>query len=112
MAYVVTEPCIGTKDHACVDVCPVDCFYEAADHLLIHPEECIDCGACVPVCPVNAIYEGDAVPEEMARFTENAIRAFAADATLERAPQRADWEAEKNRLGSASNRYYQQYQKA
>src|SRR5260370_519109 len=63
MAYVIAEPCIGTKDTACVDVCPVDCIhprkdepaFEAETQLYIHPTECIDCGACVPVCPVTAI---------------------------------------------------------
>jgi len=49
MTFVVAEPCIGVKDRACVDVCPVTCFYEGADQLYIHPEECIDCDACEPV---------------------------------------------------------------
>src|SRR5256885_7432627 len=71
MAYIICEPCVGTKDTACVDACPVDCIhprkdepeYEAATMLYIHPEECIDCGACVPACPVAAIYEStDATP--------------------------------------------------
>ena len=63
MAYIICEPCIGTKDTACVDVCPVDCIhprkdepeFAAAEMLYIHPDECIDCGACVPACPVEAI---------------------------------------------------------
>ena len=71
MAYVIAEPCVGTKDTACVDVCPVDCIHPRKDEaefaqatmLYIHPEECIDCGACVPACPVAAIYESpDATP--------------------------------------------------
>jgi NAD-dependent dihydropyrimidine dehydrogenase PreA subunit len=71
MPFVITDPCIGTKDSACVDVCPVDCIhprkdepeFEAATMLYIHPEECIDCGACVPACPVTAIYDShDATP--------------------------------------------------
>ena len=65
MAFVITDPCIGTKDHACVDVCPVDCIHPRRDEpefeqttmLYIHPDECIDCGACVPACPVAAIYD-------------------------------------------------------
>lgn len=65
MAFVITDPCIGTKDSACVDVCPVDCIHPRKDEpefaqtamLYIHPEECIDCGACVPACPVAAIYD-------------------------------------------------------
>jgi NAD-dependent dihydropyrimidine dehydrogenase PreA subunit len=54
MTYVITEPCIGTKDQSCVEVCPVDCIYDAGDQFLINPEECIDCGACEPECPVEA----------------------------------------------------------
>ena len=76
MAYVIAEPCIGTKDTACVDACPVDCIhpkkdeagYGDADQLFIDPVECIDCGACVPVCPVSAIYAGDDLPEKWAEF--------------------------------------------
>src|SRR6187397_632504 len=69
MPFIITDPCIETKDTACVDVCPVDCIHPRKDEaefaqatmLYIHPEECIDCGACVPACPVAAIYEnGDA----------------------------------------------------
>jgi NAD-dependent dihydropyrimidine dehydrogenase PreA subunit len=71
MPFVITDPCIGTKDTACVDVCPVDCIhpkkdepeFETATMLYIHPEECIDCGACVPACPVAAIYDShDSTP--------------------------------------------------
>jgi ferredoxin len=65
MTFVITDPCINTKDTACVDVCPVDCIhprkdepeFEQATMLYIHPAECIDCGACVPACPVAAIYD-------------------------------------------------------
>lgn len=78
MAYVITEPCIGTKDTACVDVCPVDCIHprkdegdhSAADMLFIHPDECIDCGACVPACPVEAIYAMDEVPDQWKSYIE------------------------------------------
>jgi len=69
MAYVIAEPCIGVKDKACVEVCPVDCIYEGPNHLFIHPDECIDCGACEPVCPVKAIYTEDEVPEPWKQFT-------------------------------------------
>ena len=72
MTYVITEPCIGEKNAACVDVCPVDCIYEAEDHYLINPEECIDCGACEPECPVEAIYPDDELPEEMEHFKTKA----------------------------------------
>lgn len=55
MTYVVNEECIKCKYTDCVEVCPVDCFYEGATMLVINPDECIDCGVCVPECPVEAI---------------------------------------------------------
>ena len=55
MTYVVTENCIACKYTDCVEVCPVDCFYEGENMLVIHPDECIDCGVCEPECPVDAI---------------------------------------------------------
>ncbi|MCL4146149.1 UNVERIFIED_CONTAM: hypothetical protein GTU68_006225 [Idotea baltica] len=70
MTYVVAEPCLGTKDRSCVEVCPVDCFYDHAGMLVIHPDECIHCGACEPECPVEAIFEDDDVPEQWTEFTE------------------------------------------
>jgi NAD-dependent dihydropyrimidine dehydrogenase PreA subunit len=78
MTYVIAEPCIGTKDTACVDACPVDCIHPKKDEpafgeeemLYIDPVECIDCGACVPVCPVSAIFALDDLPEKWAAFTE------------------------------------------
>ncbi len=80
MTYIIAEPCIGTKDTACVDVCPVDCIhptksgeetalYEIVEQLYIDPETCIDCGACVPACPVEAIFPEDELPEKWAAFT-------------------------------------------
>ena len=65
MTYVIVEACIGVKDRACVDVCPVDCIYEGEDQLYIHPDECIDCGACEPECPVTAIFPEEDVPPDM-----------------------------------------------
>lgn len=62
MPHVITSPCIGTKDSACTEVCPVECIYEGDDQFYIHPEECIDCGACVPACPVSAIFPAEDVP--------------------------------------------------
>jgi ferredoxin len=70
MAYVIVQPCIGTKDAACVAVCPVDCIYEGDDMYYINPDECIDCGACEPECPVEAIFADDAVPEQWTSFIE------------------------------------------
>ena len=61
MTYVVTEACIKCKYMDCVEVCPVDCFYEGENMLVIHPDECIDCGVCEPECPVDAI-KPDTVP--------------------------------------------------
>lgn len=55
MTYIVTEACIKCKYTDCVEVCPVDCFYEGANMLVIHPDECIDCGVCEPECPPEAI---------------------------------------------------------
>ncbi len=78
MAYVIAEPCIGTKDTACVDVCPVDCIhprkdegpFENSPQLFINPDECIDCGACVPVCPVTAIFAMEDLPEKWANYAQ------------------------------------------
>ena len=70
MTYVITEPCIGTKDQSCVEVCPVDCIYDAGDHFMINPEECIDCGACEPECPVEAILPEDAIPGDWQPFVK------------------------------------------
>jgi ferredoxin len=70
MPYVVAEPCINCKHTDCVEVCPVDCFYEGPNFLAIHPDECIDCNACVPVCPVEAIYPDDELPEKWAHYTQ------------------------------------------
>ena len=64
MTHIVVETCKGCKYTDCVEVCPVDCFHEDEDMLLIDTEECIDCGACIPVCPVEAIYYEDDVPEK------------------------------------------------
>jgi len=68
MTYVVTESCIKCKYTDCVEVCPVDCFHEGPNFLVIDPDECIDCTLCVPECPVNAIYAEDDLPEEQRQF--------------------------------------------
>jgi len=70
MPFVITDPCIGTKDTACVDVCPVDCIHatDDSDQYFINPDECIDCGVCAEVCPVEAIFFEDDVPEQWAEF--------------------------------------------
>ncbi len=88
MAYIIAEPCVGVKDTACVEVCPVDCIYEIdgteleegdeayLDTLYIHPEECIDCGACEPECPTEAIFPEDEVPEKWNKFIAYNYEAF------------------------------------
>ena len=68
MTYIIAEPCVGLKDGACIDVCPVDCIYEGDDMMYINPEECIDCAACEPVCTVTAIFPEETLPEEWNRF--------------------------------------------
>ena len=70
MTYVVTDNCIGCKHTDCVEVCPVDCFYEGENVLVIHPDECIDCGVCEPECPVDAIFSEDELPEDQIDFIE------------------------------------------
>ncbi len=70
MTYVVTESCIRCKYMDCVEVCPVDCFREGENFLVIDPEECIDCNLCVDHCPVDAIYAEDDVPEDQKQFVE------------------------------------------
>jgi len=101
MAYVIAEPCIGTKDTACVDACPVDCIhpkknttyddgrktFDDVPQLYIDPVECIDCGACVPVCPVSAIFALDDLPEKAAAF-QNLSEDRAASAAAGRAADR------------------------
>jgi NAD-dependent dihydropyrimidine dehydrogenase PreA subunit len=84
MAYVIAEPCLGVKDPARVDACPVDCIhpkkgttyadgspgFEEVPQLYIDPVECIDCGACVPVCPVSAIFALDDLPAKWKDYAE------------------------------------------
>ena len=70
MTFVVTENCIKCKFTDCVDVCPVDCFHEGPNFLVIDPDECIDCSLCEPECPVKAIYSEDEVPADQQQFIE------------------------------------------
>ena len=70
MAFVVIDNCIKCKYTDCVEVCPVDCFREGPNMLVIDPDECIDCNLCVPECPVDAIYAEDDLPEDKRSFTE------------------------------------------
>ena len=84
MPHVITEPCIGTKDTACVLVCPVDCIhprkdeaaFDAAKQLFIDPNTCIDCGLCVDECPVKAIFTEDDVPTKWKHYIQLNADAF------------------------------------
>ncbi len=78
MTHIIMEPCIGVKDTACVDVCPVDCIYdeEKWETLFIQPEECIDCGLCVDACPVEAIVPEEEVPEKWEGWIAKNYEAF------------------------------------
>lgn len=68
MTFVVTDACVQCKYTDCVDVCPVDCFMEGPNFLVIDPSACIDCAVCVPECPVEAIYAEDDLPEDQKHF--------------------------------------------
>lgn len=78
MPYVIAEPCIGTKDTACIEVCPVDAIHPRKDEngfaeapqLYIDPDTCIDCGMCMDACPVKAIFREDDLPAEWAKYVQ------------------------------------------
>ncbi|QDF96164.1 ferredoxin [Azoarcus sp. DD4] len=103
MAYVVTESCIRCKYTDCVDVCPVDCFREGENFLVIDPEECIDCTLCVAECPVEAIYAEDDVPADQQQYIAlNAELARSWKPIVERKdplPDAEDWAKVKGKLG-------------
>ena len=101
MTYVVTESCIKCKYTDCVDVCPVDCFHEGPNMLVIDPDECIDCTLCVAECPVEAIFAEDDVPENQRNFTRiNAEHAKAWPVLTEKKdapPDADDWKDVKDK---------------
>ncbi len=70
MTFVVTEECIKCKYTDCVEVCPVDCFHEGPNFLVIDPDECIDCTLCEPECPIEAIHAEDDVPDHQKEYTQ------------------------------------------
>ncbi len=102
MAFVVTDNCIRCKYTDCVEVCPVDCFHEGANFLVIDPEECIDCTLCVAECPANAIYAEEELPAGMEHFIAlNAELAQQWPLITEQKPAPADaqdWDGVPNKL--------------
>lgn len=102
MTFVVTENCIKCKYTDCVEVCPVDCFHEGPNFLVIDPDECIDCTLCVPECPVEAIFSEDDVPEGQEHYL--AINAELAkqwpviNRKKEPLPDAEEWDGVKDKL--------------
>jgi ferredoxin len=102
MTYVVTDNCIKCKYTDCVEVCPVDCFHEGPNFLVIDPEECIDCTLCEPECPAEAIFAEDDVPAGQEAFTElNAELSKVWPVIAEQKdplPDAAEWDGKENKL--------------
>lgn len=97
MTYVVTESCIKCKYTDCVDVCPVDCFKEGANFLVIDPSECIDCGVCIPECPVDAIVADSDITADQHPYLElNAKLSLLWPTILKKKPELASAEEFKN----------------
>jgi len=102
MAFVVTDNCILCKYTDCVEVCPVDCFYEGPNFLVIDPDECIDCALCEPECPAEAIFEEDDIPADQKHFIElNAELAQKWDNIVEKKdplPEAEKWDGIKDKI--------------
>ncbi len=102
MTFVVTESCIKCKYTDCVDVCPVDCFHEGPNFLVIDPDECIDCTLCEPECPVEAIYSEDELPEgqdEFIKINAELSLKWPVITDVKDAPEDADdWVSKENKL--------------
>ncbi len=103
MTFVVTESCIKCKYMDCVEVCPVDCFHEGPNFLVIDPEECIDCTLCEPECPVEAIYPEDDLPAGQEAFiklnAELSLQWPVITIRKEVPADAAQWEAVKDKIG-------------
>ena len=104
MTHIVSDSCIRCKYTDCVDVCPVDCFREGPNMLVIDPDECIDCAVCIPECPVNAIYAEEDVPADQLHFiklnVELSLAAGWKSITKRKAPlpDADDWKDKTNKL--------------
>jgi ferredoxin len=102
MAFVVTENCIKCKYTDCVEVCPVDCFHEGPNFLVIDPDECIDCTLCEPECPAEAIHSEDEVPKDQEHFIElNADLSKkwpVIETQKDPLPEADDWDGKENKI--------------
>ena len=102
MTYVVTDNCIRCKYTDCVEVCPVDCFHEGPNFLVIDPEECIDCTLCVPECPAEAIFSEDDLPDQYQNFIQinaDLSQEWPVITEMKEAlPDAADWDGKPDKL--------------
>jgi ferredoxin len=102
MAFVVTESCIKCKYMDCVEVCPVDCFHEGPNFLVIDPDECIDCTLCEPECPVEAIFSEEEIPagqESFKQLNAELAKKWPVISEMKEAPADAkQWEGVKDKL--------------
>lgn len=102
MTFLVGDNCIKCKLTDCVEVCPVDCFYEGPNMLVIHPDECIDCALCEPECPIEAIFSEDEIPEGQEGFLE--LNAELAEIwpniteAKDALPDEAEWRGKPNKI--------------
>ena len=102
MTFVVGENCINCKHTDCVEVCPVDCFYEGPNFLVIHPVECIDCALCEPECPVEAIFADDELPEDQQQLLDIAAELAESWPNIsekkEALPEAETWDGKPNKI--------------
>ncbi len=102
MTYIVLEDCINCKHTDCVEVCPVDCFHEGPNYLVIDPEECIDCSLCEPECPIDAIVAEDDLPADQEKYlalNEELSQIWPVITEMKDSPPDAkEWEGKKDKL--------------